>query len=99
MTRIPPIALSMAALALVAADAPSPAEGPIPSFVSDVVPVLTRLGCNSGGCHGKLAGQNGFKLSLRGYAPELDDLAITRDAKGRRIAKSRPRESLLLAKA
>ncbi|HEX8202654.1 MAG TPA: DUF1549 domain-containing protein, partial [Isosphaeraceae bacterium] len=44
------------------------------------------------------AGQNGFKLSLRGLAPEHDHIAITRDARGRRIAKSRPRESLLLAK-
>ncbi|HWE38789.1 MAG TPA: DUF1549 domain-containing protein [Isosphaeraceae bacterium] len=69
-----------------------------PSFVNDVVPVLTRLGCNAGACHGKLAGQNGFKLSLRGYAPELDHIAITRDARGRRIAKGRPRESLLLTK-
>jgi len=99
MTRIAPMALSLAALALVAADSPPVAERPAPSFVADVVPVLTRLGCNSGGCHGKMAGQNGFKLSLRGYAPELDHVAITRDAKGRRIAKSRPRESLLLAKA
>ena len=82
---------AIAALAMVAADAP-------PSFVNDVVPVLTRLGCNSGACHGKLAGQNGFKLSLRGYAPEMDHPAITRDARGRRIAKSRPRESLLLTK-
>jgi len=98
MTRIPPIALALASAALLAADAPPVTERPAPSFVADVVPVLTRLGCNSGGCHGKLAGQNGFKLSLRGYAPELDHLAITRDAKGRRIAKSRPRESLLLAK-
>jgi hypothetical protein len=70
----------------------------VPSFVNDVEPILTRLGCNSGACHGKLAGQNGFKLSLRGYAPELDHIAITRDSRGRRIAKSRPRESLLLAK-
>ena len=93
--------LAVLAAVLVAADAPPPAPGevrPAPSFVNDVVPVLTRLGCNSGGCHGKLAGQNGFKLSLRGYAPELDHLAITRDARGRRIAKSRPRDSLLLAK-
>ena len=95
MRRFFGLAVSLVALSLVAADAP---DRPAPSFVNDVVPVLTRLGCNSGGCHGKLAGQNGFKLSLRGYAPELDHLAITRDAKGRRIAKSRPRESLLLAK-
>jgi len=91
--------VAAAAFALVAADAPAGgAARPAPSFVNDVVPVLTRLGCNAGGCHGKLAGQNGFKLSLRGYAPELDHVAITRDARGRRIAKSRPRESLLLAK-
>ncbi len=98
MNRIALMVLSLASLGLVAADAPSTTERAAPSFVTDVVPVLTRLGCNSGGCHGKLAGQNGFKLSLRGYAPELDHIAITRDAKGRRIAKSRPRESLLLAK-
>jgi len=90
--------LAILAAALVAADAPGEPPRPAPSFVNDVVPVLTRLGCNSGGCHGKLAGQNGFKLSLRGYAPELDYVAITRDARGRRLAKSRPRESLLLAK-
>src|SRR5438270_905286 len=83
--------LALLALPLLAADDP-------PSFVNDVEPVLTRLGCNSGSCHGKLAGQNGFKLSLRGFAPEQDHVAITRDARGRRIAKSRPRESLLLAK-
>ena len=88
--------LALLAMALVAGDDAS--EKAAPSFVNDVEPVLTRLGCNSGSCHGKLAGQNGFKLSLRGYAPELDHVAITRDARGRRIAKSRPRESLLLAK-
>src|ERR1700710_1200625 len=98
MTRIPPIALSMAALALVAADAPSPAERPAPSFVSDVVPVLTRLGCNSGGCHGKLAGQNGFKLSLRGYAPDWDHPAIVRDLAGRRGDYARPEARLLISK-
>jgi hypothetical protein len=98
MRRTAGPALAWIALFLVAADAPPSGDRPSPSFVNDVVPVLTRLGCNSGGCHGKLAGQNGFKLSLRGYAPELDHVAITRDARGRRIAKSRPRESLLLAK-
>ena len=46
------------------------------AFVNDVEPVLTRFGCNSGGCHGKLAGQNGFRLSLRGYAPEADHVAL-----------------------
>ena len=91
--------LAVLSILLLGADAPPTAPEPKgPSFVNDVVPVLTRLGCSSGSCHGKLAGQNGFKLSLRGYAPELDHIAITRDARGRRIAKSRPRESLLLTK-
>lgn len=96
MTRLG-LLLGASALLLASARADEPARV-VPSFANDVEPALTRLGCNSGSCHGKLAGQNGFKLSLRGFAPDQDHLAITRDARGRRIAKSRPRESLLLAK-
>jgi len=70
-----------------------------PSFVNDVEPVLTRFGCNSGGCHGKLAGQNGFRLSLRGYAPEADHVALATEEYGRRIGGLDPAESLLLLKA
>ncbi len=77
---------------------PADAEDPV-SFDNDVVPVLTRFGCNAGGCHGKLAGQNGFRLSLRGYAPELDHATITREALGRRINAASPEESLLVRKA
>jgi len=29
-------------------------------FTNDVIPLLTKAGCNSGGCHGKQSGQNGF---------------------------------------
>ena len=43
-----------------------------PSFREDIIPLLTRAGCNQGACHGKLAGQNGFRLSLRGFAPDED---------------------------
>ncbi len=95
LSRTLPGVLAFLAFACLGADDPARLS---PSFVNDVEPILTKLGCNSGSCHGKLAGQNGFKLSLRGFAPELDVIAITRDARGRRIAKSRPRESLLLAK-
>jgi len=70
-----------------------------PSFVNDVMPVLTRFGCNSGGCHGKLAGQNGFKLSLRGYAPEADYESLARESQGRRVSRVAPGESLLIRKA
>ena len=73
------------------------AEGP--SFANDVMPVLTRFGCNSGGCHGKLAGQNGFKLSLRGYAPDADFESLARESQGRRINAVAPGESLLIRKA
>jgi hypothetical protein len=69
-----------------------------PSFLNDVLPLFTRFGCNSGACHGKLAGQNGFRLSLRGYAPELDYDALTREFSGRRVNAVAPGESLLLRK-
>ncbi len=68
-------------------------------FASDLVPIFTRYGCNTGGCHGKAAGQNGFHLSLFGYDPEGDYLAVTRDATGRRIDLMEPESSLLLQKA
>ncbi len=70
-----------------------------PSFANEVMPVLTRFGCNSGGCHGKLAGQNGFKLSLRGYAPEADFESLARESQGRRVNPLAPAESLLIRKA
>jgi len=69
-----------------------------PSFKQDVLPILTRSGCNTGGCHGKLAGQNGFRLSLRGYAPEWDHDWITQEVSGRRIDLGFPEESLILTK-
>jgi len=69
-----------------------------PSFRHDVLPVLTRYGCNQGACHGKLAGQNGFKLSLRGYAPEWDHGWLTREFFGRRVSLGAPEQSLLVKK-
>ena len=69
-----------------------------PSFVNDVEPILTRFGCNQGACHGKAAGQNGFRLSLRAYAPDWDYFWITREADGRRIQRGMPEASLLLQK-
>ena len=68
-------------------------------FTTDVVPILTKLQCNSGGCHGKATGQNGFKLSLLGFEPEMDYLAIAKESQGRRIFPSAPDRSLLLRKA
>src|SRR5437867_9606157 len=78
------------------ADAPG---SPNPSFLNEVVPVLTRAGCNQGACHGKGSGQNGFRLSLRGYAPEQDHRFLTREFDGRRLDPTKPEESLILLKA
>ena len=74
-------------------------ESSAPSFSNDVVPVLTRFGCNAGTCHGKLAGQNGFKLFLRGFAPADDFESIVRESLGRRINMESPADSLLIGKA
>ncbi|MCX6369546.1 MAG: DUF1549 and DUF1553 domain-containing protein [Armatimonadetes bacterium] len=69
-----------------------------PRFTSDVVPILTRYGCNQGGCHGAQQGKGGFKLSLQGYDPEADYESITRAAAGRRVSPAQPENSLLLRK-
>ncbi len=69
------------------------------SYDNHVMPVLTRAGCNSGPCHGAMAGKNGLRLSLRGYAPEVDHDALLRQAGGRRIRPGVPEESLMLWKA
>ena len=68
------------------------------TFRNDILPVLSKAGCNSGGCHGALAGKGGFKLSLFGYNPEADYLAITRESRGRRIDLASPGASLFLTK-
>jgi hypothetical protein len=69
-----------------------------PSFRNDIIPLLTKIGCNSGACHGALAGKGGFKLSLRGYAPAIDHFVMTRQALGRRVDRVEPAQSLVLLK-
>jgi hypothetical protein len=70
-----------------------------PGFVNDVMPVLTKAGCNAGSCHGAASGKNGFMLSLFGYDPERDWLTLTHELRGRRLDPSCPDESLMLQKA
>ena len=69
------------------------------SFRNHVMPVLTKSGCNMGACHGAAAGKNGFKLTLRGFDPEMDFLVLTRESEGRRISTQEPGRSLTLLKA
>jgi hypothetical protein len=79
---------------------PRDASRPLPGTLErDILPILTRAGCNAGACHGKSRGQNGFQLSLLGFDPNFDHDAITREARGRRVFPSAPEQSLLLLKA
>ena len=73
-------------------------EVPPVRFVQDVQPVLAKLGCNAGLCHGSAKGKNGFKLSLRGYDPDFDYHALINDISGRRFNRAKPEESLMLLK-
>ena len=68
-------------------------------FGTDIVPILTRLGCNGGGCHGKATGQNGFMLSLLGFEPEFDYRTLVYEDRGRRVFPADPDQSLILLKA
>jgi hypothetical protein len=79
--------------------AESPDRGPrAVSFRNEVVPLLTKLGCNQGACHGGQHGKGGFKLSLLGFEPEVDFTAIVKSAEERRVTPFAPEESLLLLK-
>jgi hypothetical protein len=100
-------ALTLAALLA----SPGAAAGPDPvrlpgggsvtrvDFERHVMGLFGRLGCNSGSCHGSFQGKGGFRLSLFGYDPEKDYLALTREAQGRRVNRTAPERSLLLLKA
>jgi hypothetical protein len=83
------------------AESPSPAANRSVTidFDEDIVPILTKAGCNSGGCHGKQSGRNGFKLSVFGFDREADYQAIVFEGRGRRVFPASPGSSLLLAKA
>ena len=76
-------------------------ENPTPvSFVNDVVPLLTKAGCNAGVCHAKAGnGQNGFRLSLLGFEPKEDFEYLVKDSRGRRLSLADPESSLLLLKS
>lgn len=67
-------------------------------FETDVMPVLSRYACNSGACHGKQRGQNGFQLSLLGFDPDFDYEALAKEGRGRRVFATAAERSLLLLK-
>jgi len=75
-----------------------PAQEPAASFRHEVMPVLSKTGCNLGACHGYSLGKNGFKLSLRGQEPDQDWHAIVKDSWGRRVDTTRAETSLMITK-
>ena len=74
------------------------ADAPKVNFLRDVAPILNKVGCSSGTCHGAAKGKNGFKLSLRGYDPQFDYEALLYDLDGRRFNRADPGRSLMLTK-
>ncbi len=72
---------------------------PAVHFSNDVIPLFSKLGCNSAGCHGKQSGQNGFRLSVFGFDPRADYVALVKEARGRRTFPADPQRSLLVAKS
>lgn len=95
------------AIVLVGLTAASSAEIVVPGgevvervdFDRHIMPLFSKLGCNSGSCHGSFQGKNGFRLSLFGYDADKDFFAISRDTLGRRIDRVQADRSLLLLKA
>lgn len=69
------------------------------SYSRDIVPILTRAGCNGGKCHGAAAGKDGFRLSLFGYDPEGDHFRLVEEMVNRRVNLARPESSLLITKS
>jgi len=86
-------------VAKLAVHAAVPPKTAAPSFLRDVLPVLSRAGCSAGACHAKPDGQNGFRLTVFSYDPKADYRALTREAHARRTFPAAPEESLFLLKA
>ncbi|VTT96616.1 Uncharacterized protein OS=Singulisphaera acidiphila (strain ATCC BAA-1392 / DSM 18658 / VKM B-2454 / MOB10) GN=Sinac_5986 PE=4 SV=1: PSCyt2: PSD1 [Gemmataceae bacterium] len=95
------LAVCIASPVAASAQVALPTGGTLPAvdFERHVMGLLSKVGCNSGSCHGSFQGKGGFRLSLFGYEPGIDHAGLTRDNLGRRLNAVKPDESLLLQKA
>ena len=93
-----PLLWSLSLLAVFGTSEVRAAEPTPIDFRTDVIAALSRAGCNQGACHGSPQGKNGFRLSLRGYDPDVDFFTLTRAESGRRVDRLRPENSLFLLK-
>jgi hypothetical protein len=105
--RMTPLRITCTALAVALVNvSPTAAAVAVPGgttieqvdFERHLMGLFGRMGCNAGSCHGSFQGKGGLRLSLFGYEPEKDYLALTRDVLGRRINPVDPERSLLLLK-
>ncbi|RYD29418.1 MAG: DUF1549 domain-containing protein, partial [Verrucomicrobiaceae bacterium] len=86
------------------AGAAPPASEPLatppasPSFVHEVMPILSKAGCNMGACHGSGSGKGNLKLSLRGESPETDFATLTQNLHSKRLDIDDPDASFFLKK-
>ncbi|MEZ5388023.1 MAG: DUF1553 domain-containing protein [Prosthecobacter sp.] len=87
ITRLPPPTSSAAA------------STPKLSYTRDILPILTKAGCNLGACHAKASGQAGFHLSIFAFDPKSDYMEVVNDSRGRRVFPALPEDSLILQKA
>ncbi len=92
------LGLSAAVACVLAVPLTATAQPTPVTFLRDVAPILNKVGCTAGACHGAAKGKNGFKLSLRGYDPRFDYEALLYDLAGRRFNRADPGRSLMLAK-
>ena len=67
-------------------------------FENEVLVALSKQTCSSGACHGSPSGKGGFRLSLRAFDKQLDELTLLREEFGRRVNPLDPDASLLLRK-
>src|SRR5258705_12564447 len=89
---------ALAVLVVVLVPSAVRASEPPVSFRTDVIAALSRVGCNSGACHGSPQGKNGFRLSLRGGDPDLDYQTLAKAQSGRRVNVLSPEDSLFVVK-
>lgn len=88
-----------AALSKLATTTPPAAKAPTLSYTKDILPILTKAGCNLGSCHAKASGQAGFRLSIFAFDPKTDYMEFVNDSRGRRVFPALPEDSLILQKA
>lgn len=92
------VARKLLILAAITAPSIGLAESGAIDFDTQIVPILSKAGCNAAACHGGAAGRGGFRLSLFGGDPAFDHRSMVRELEGRRINYRTAADSLIVTK-